>query len=149
MTKYGSLIDALKVKNLGCQSGWVDGSSYNLGCLYFHSVSMTPIEGEQFCQNKLNGSYLVEIYDSSQQNFIKQKLSQIGGNNSWWTGLEYKNGEYLWRHSNQKANYVSWSYGGDTKGGSSYSGMMLYKNSGYDWYYTYWKYNYVICQIKQ
>ena len=90
MTSCGCSSGYCTISSEICQPGWVDGTDKNLGCLYFHTESsMSPNDGEEFCQNKLDGSYLVEIYDSSQQAFIRQQLTDIGGSRHWFLGSDF------------------------------------------------------------
>ena len=61
----------------GCPSGWVDAKAEGLGCLYFHtSQGMSWKNARQFCADT-HDSYLVEIYNSSQQAYLKNVLGMV------------------------------------------------------------------------
>ena len=54
-----------------CPEGWIDGSSVNMGCLFFEIEKfMYWHEAQKFC-GTMHESYLVEIFDSNQQKFIR------------------------------------------------------------------------------
>ena len=99
--------------------GWIDGKPVNLGCLHFlKNQTMTWYEARDYCKTlkyeHLNNARLVEISDSTQQAFVKEKLLEI--NNKailWWTGLTDNEqlGVWKWATSGNKATYIPWGPG--------------------------------------
>ena len=95
--------------------GWIDGKSVNLGCLYFNrNIAMSWYEAKDYCKalgfEHHHDAHLVEIYDSTQETFIKETILKIGNTKSWWTGLTDIETETLWRWNNTGniATYLNW-----------------------------------------
>ena len=98
--------------------GWIDGSYVDLGCLQFYAADpMSWFGAQNFCNSTSNytsNSYLVEIYNDYQQNFIIEKARNItdpeGRKLNWWIGLtdNENEGTYVWAHSKQTATYFAW-----------------------------------------
>ena len=84
----------------------------------------------------LHQAHLIEIYDSTQQNFLKEKLLEIGQNiQTWWIGLtdSENEGTWKWAHSGNIATYTSWASGepNDINGGEDFG--CLYIHDNYYW----------------
>ena len=97
---------------LECPHGWIDAKHVNLGCLYFEKDNVYSwFVAKTFCEN-LN-SHLVEIFDSTQQTFLKQKLLEFDKSFVWWIGLtdspNYSvEGTWIWLSSGNISTYYSW-----------------------------------------
>ena len=125
---------------LECPFGWVNGGSDSVGCLYFHTTETMSWENAKlYCQNKRQGSHLVEIFDADQQTLVKQKTIENGIGKRWWIGLSDKEQEttYKWAYSNQIATYFAWgpSEPGNTDSNSNdaYDEIALWSSPDYYW----------------
>merc|ERR1719507_2393721 len=58
-----------------CLDGWVDGSSVEMGCLYFNTTDpMTWLESVQSCKAGTTNGYILEILSPQQMDFVKTAL---------------------------------------------------------------------------
>ena len=82
---------------------------------------MSWYEAKDYCKGlrfeHLHDAHLVEIYDSTQQTFLKDAILKIGNTKSWWTGLTDIETETLWKWDNSGniATYYNWAPGEPNK----------------------------------
>ena len=75
---------------------------------------MTWYEARDYCKTLrfeyLHDAHLVEIYNSTQDTFLKDAILKIGNTKSWWTGLTDIETETLWKWDNSGniATYFNW-----------------------------------------
>ena len=95
---------------------------------------MNWAEGKEFCRATYD-SHLVEIYNSKQNQFIKDKVKEIDGSSPqrWYIGLTDKEttGIWKWDQSGKIANYTSWYPGQPNSESEHYVGFY---DSTYDWF---------------
>ena len=92
-------------------TGWVNGKSVNLGCLWFEKSNMDYYVAENFCAIK--EAHLVEILSSDQMDFMAEKLNLHGYGNKttfWWGGAtdEAKEGTWIWSQSGLEVGPFVW-----------------------------------------
>ena len=85
-----------------CESGWLDASLVDLGCLYFLQETKVYYEANKFCQDK--GSHLVEVHTRAQMDFLVMELQlsdEDEGLGYWWSGGSDsgREGQWYWQHS--------------------------------------------------
>ena len=89
---------------LGCEVGWLDAGSTNMGCLYFESITKRkPDQALRFCEER--SAHLVETINQAQLDFVRMQLQVIeeqqGTAINWWGGAvdENRNGNWMWPNS--------------------------------------------------
>ena len=101
---------------------------------------MTWHDAKNYCETlkygHLHQAHLIEIYDSTQQNFLKGRLLEISQNSeTWWIGLtdSENEGTWKWAHSGNIATYTAWGNGepNDLNGGQDF--VYLRKIYNYYW----------------
>ena len=109
---------------LGCEVGWLDAGSTNMGCLYFESITKRkPDQALRFCEER--GAHLVETINQEQLDFVRMQLQVIeeqqGTAINWWGGAvdENRNGNWMWPNSKVSLGDFIWG-GGDPDGGQFY-----------------------------
>ena len=121
--------------------GWIDGRSVNLGCLYFNKNlgEMSFDVAYDYCKTlkyeHLKNGYLVEIYNSTQQTFLKEKIHEIDPSKFWWTGLTERETEGIWKwnHTGNIATYFSWGQNAPYNWNRDEDCMTLYAIQNFDW----------------
>lgn len=97
---------------LECPHGWIDAKHVNLGCLYFEKDKSMPWnDAKNYCENlEYENSHLVEIYDSTQQKFLKEMLLNFDNSFVWLIGLTDSEieGTWKWAFSGNVSTYLPW-----------------------------------------
>ena len=140
---------------IGWPQGWIDARGVNLGFLYFNNYqTMSWHEAKNYCETlkygHLHQAHLIEIYDSTQQNFLKGRLLEISQNSeTWWIGLtdSENEGTWKWAHSGIIATYTSWTSGQPDDADYSQDFGCLQIRYNYDWDDCYGTAANPICQL--
>ena len=136
---------------LECPVGWIDAKHVNLGCLYFEkNKAMSWTDSRDYCETlDYENSHLVEIYDSTQQRFLKEMLLQFDKSFTWWIGLNdrEKEGIWKWTYSGNVSTYFSWG-NNEPDGGTGENCISLWYTKDYGWCdCAWWGDMHPICQF--
>ena len=75
---------------------------------------------KSFCTSLNEQAYLIEIFNSNQQDFVEQKGQELGiYGNLMWTGLTYVGSSWYWDNSQKKADFFKWESSSFSSIGSS------------------------------
>ena len=81
-----------------CDSGWVDATSVEMGCLYFKNAQMNYWDANVFCQDR--DSHLVAVYTPEMLEFLVMEMQvweeHDGVDAFWWSGATDMGREGLW-----------------------------------------------------
>ena len=106
---------------LECPHGWIDANHKNLGCLYFEKDKSMPWnDAKNYCESlEYENSHLIEIYDSTQQKFLKEMLLNFDNSLTWWIGLTDSEieGTWKWDFSGNISTYLPWGIDEPNGGG--------------------------------
>ena len=106
-----------------CDSGWIDGRSVGLGCIFISDSGMNYATSIQFCSDK--ESHLIEIHSPQQREFVASRLSV----NTFWVGATNPNEKttWYWTVSGEVVKDFIWNTG---EPGTEYKFLCL-ANSGF------------------
>ena len=96
---------------------------------------MTFNDAKNYCETlEFENSHLVEIYNSTQQTFLKENLLQKNENLQLWIGLtdSEEEGVWKWASSGNIATYFSWGKGEPSNKG--HNCVRLYYGEDYAWF---------------
>ena len=104
------LLSSANSPSVPCESGWIDGTHVNMGCILFEESNMTYSEAQEFCSSK-NGM-LVEILAEVDMEFIISQLEELG-ELGWWGGASDQiiEGVWYWRGHGSVVSYFLWTFG--------------------------------------
>ena len=106
--------EMLNATQTGCEPGWMDGNSINLGCLKFGSEAVSYQEAHKICHEA--GAFLVEIFSKGQMDFMVMELALLEtfvGKRFYWGGGTDLNreGQWYWSHSLIAIEEFVWARG--------------------------------------
>ena len=95
---------------LSCESGWIDGTHVNMGCILFEESKMNYSEALDFCSTR--SGMLVEILAPIDMEFIISHLEELG-EPGWWGGASDAiiEGAWYWRLFGTQVGWFLWTHG--------------------------------------
>ena len=107
------LVDETQTET-GCEPGWMDGHSVNLGCLKFGSEAVSYQEAHKICHEA--GAFLIEIFSKGQMDFMVMELALLetltGARFYWGGGTDMnREGQWYWSHSLIPIEEFVWARG--------------------------------------
>ena len=93
---FVKLLSSANSPSVPCESGWIDGTHVNMGCILFEESKMNYSEALDFCSSR--SGMLVEILAPIDMEFIISQL-EVLGEPGWWGGASDAiiEGAWYWR----------------------------------------------------
>ena len=90
------ILSSANAPSVSCESGWIDGTHVNMGCILFEESRMNYSEALDFCSSR--SGMLVEILAPIDMEFIISNLEELG-ESGWWGGASDAiiEGAWYWR----------------------------------------------------
>ena len=104
------ILSSANAPSVSCESGWIDGTHINMGCILFEESNMTYSEAQDFCSSR--DGMLAEILAEVDMEFIISQLEELG-EAGWWGGASDQiiEGVWYWRVHGSVVSYFLWTSG--------------------------------------
>ena len=107
---FVKLLSSANSPSVTCESGWIDGTHVNMGCILFEKSKKNHSEALDFCSSR--SGMLVEILAPIDMEFIISYLEELG-EPGWWGGASDAiiEGAWYWRVFGTQVGWFLWTHG--------------------------------------
>ncbi|CAC5385071.1 unnamed protein product [Mytilus coruscus] len=111
----------------GCRKDW---DRFRDHCYFVSKQKKTWFEAERYCRSE--GSFLVNIKDDTENNWVMSKLKEAKISNAWLGATDCDSDKWIWVSDFAPVKFFKW-YSNEPNGGTGENCLEMYSNLGGVW----------------